>query len=300
MQTVRAMLVDAFTAEPMAGNAAGVVPDAGGLSVPQRRAIARELSVSDTAFLASSDVADYRAQYFTPEQEVDLCGHATVGAFAGLAQAGGLDPGTVEVETAVGRIEVTVADDGRVWTTQDDPTIRRVDVDRERVADALGIRPAALTELADELPVAVASTGLPWLAVPVAFLSQLGEADPDPEAVAGIADEFDAVGLYPYTFDTLDGDAHLHARGFAPGAGIAEDPATGTAAGATGAFLRHVGAFDGDMPEPLVIEQGHYVDQPGRVQVRARDRIRVGGHAVVTLDGDLAVPEIESEDILEV
>jgi len=300
MQTVRALLVDAFTVEPLAGNAAGVVPDASGLSVPQRQAIARELSVSETAFLGESDVADYRIQYFTPTQSVDLCGHATIGAFAGLAQAGGLDAGTYDVETAVGVIEVTVADDGTVWMTQDDPSIRRVDLDRERVAETLGVRPSALTDLADELPLAVASTGLRWLAVPVAYLSHLGDVDPDPDAVAALAESVDAVGLYPFTFDTLDGDAHLHARAFAPGAGVEEDPVTGTAAGAAGAFLRHVGAFDGDLPEELVIEQGHYVDQPGRVRVRARDRIQVGGRAVVTLDGELAVPEIEDEEILEV
>jgi PhzF family phenazine biosynthesis protein len=311
MQTVRTMLVDAFTDEPLAGNAAGVVPDAAGLSTAQRQAIARELSVSETAFLAEGDVADYRIQYFTPTQPVDLCGHATIGTFAGLAAIDALSPGAddasgadggsdpIAVETPVGVIEVTVEDDGTVWMTQDEPTIRRVDLDRGRLADALGLRRSAVTDLETELPIAVASTGLPWLLVPVAFLSQLGEADPDLDAVDEIATEVDAVGVYPFTFDTLERDAHVHARAFAPGAGVPEDPVTGTASGATGAFLRHVGAFDGDLPEELVVEQGHYVDRPGRVRVRATETVHVGGHGSLALDGELTVPEIEDEDIVE-
>ncbi|AGN02315.1 phenazine biosynthesis protein PhzF family [Salinarchaeum sp. Harcht-Bsk1] len=299
MQTVRTLLVDAFTDEPLSGNAAGVVPDAAGLSEPQRQAIARELSVSETAFLANGDGADYRIQYFTPTQPVDLCGHATIGTFAGLAATDAIGAGTVEVETPVGVLEVTVEDDGSVWMTQDDPTIRRVDLDRERLAAALGLRPSAVTDLESELPLAVSSTGLPWLLVPVAFLSQLGDADPDLDAVAEIADEVDAVGIYPFTFDTLEREAHVHARAFAPGAGVPEDPVTGTASGATGAFLRHVGAFDGDLPEELLIEQGHYVERPGTVRVRAGEKIRVGGNGALALDGELRVPEMESDDILE-
>ncbi|WP_248516544.1 PhzF family phenazine biosynthesis protein [Salinarchaeum laminariae] len=299
MHTARTLLVDAFTDEPLSGNAAGVVPDAAGLSTAQRQAIARELSVSETAFLAEGDIAEYRIQYFTPTQPVDLCGHATIGTFAGLAAIDELDPGTVEVETPVGVLEVTVEDDGAVWMTQDDPTIQKVDLDRDRIAAALGLRPSAVTDLETELPLAVSSTGLPWLLVPVAFLSQLGEVDPDLDAVAEIADEVDAVGIYAFTFDTLERDAHVHARAFAPGAGVAEDPVTGTAAGATGAFLRHVGAFDDDLPDEIVVEQGHYVDRPGRVQVRAGETIRVGGQAALALDGELTVPEIESDDILE-
>lgn len=300
MQTVRALLVDAFTDEALTGNAAGVVPEADGVTEAQRQAIARELSVSETAFLADSDVADYRIQYFTPTQPVDLCGHATIGAFAGLASIGALEPGTVSIDTPVGPLEVEVQADGQVWMTQEDPTVRRVDLDRTRVADALGLSRSAVTDLESELPLAVSSTGLPWLLVPVAFLSQLGDADPDAAAITALAAEVDAVGIYPFTFDTLSGAAHVHARAFAPGAGVPEDPVTGTAAGATGGFLRHVGAFDGDLPDELVIEQGHYVDRPGRVRVRAGERIRVGGDGVVAMDGELTVPPIEDEEIVEV
>ncbi|MFB6126398.1 MAG: PhzF family phenazine biosynthesis protein [Halolamina sp.] len=299
MDTRRTLLVDAFTDEPMAGNAAGVVPDAAGLDADQMQAVARELSVSETAFLLPDDDADRRVRYFTPTQEVDLCGHATVASHAALAADGVLDAGTHSLRTAVGVLEIELTEAGRVWMTQDEPTVRTVDLDYGRVGAALGVDPAAFTDIGADLPPAFATTGLPFLVVPVNFLERLGDADPDMDAVAALAAEYDAVGVYAFTFDTLEEASTLHARMFAPGAGVPEDPVTGTASGASGAYLRHVGAFDGELPDQMRFEQGHFVDRPGHVYVRVGDEVRVGGDAVVALDGELTVPPSADDDILE-
>jgi PhzF family phenazine biosynthesis protein len=90
METRRTLLIDAFAAEPLAGNAAGVVPDADGLDAERMQAIARELSASETAFLTpdADDEVDRRIRYFTPEQEVDLCGHATIASLVHLHAEG--------------------------------------------------------------------------------------------------------------------------------------------------------------------------------------------------------------------
>ena len=108
------------------------------------------------------------------------------------------------------------------------------------------------------------------------------------------------MGVYAFTFDALDADSTLHGRMFAPKEGVPEDPVTGTASGAAGAYVREYDAFD-SVPEEMVFEQGHFVDRPGRVRVRAADggAPTVGGTAVETLDGDLAVPEADDDDILE-
>lgn len=292
------LLVDAFTDEPLAGNAAGVVPEAEGLTEGQMQAIARELSVSETAFLTPSGPADREVRYFTPEREVDLCGHATVGAHAALHAEGELGAGEHTVETAVGVLDVEIAEDGTVWMTQNAPSVREVGLSHERIADALGVDAEPLVELADELPPAVASTGLPFLVVPATYLRVVGDADPDDEAVADLCRAVDAEGLYLFTFDTLESESTLHGRAFVPLAGIPEDPVTGTASGAVGGYLRRYEAFD-SMPEELRLEQGHYVDRPGLVRVRARDEITVGGSAVVSLEGELGVPGAEDDDILE-
>ncbi|AEH38504.1 PhzF family phenazine biosynthesis protein [Halopiger xanaduensis] len=300
METTRIVQVDAFTDEPLSGNPAGVVPDADGLSDDQMQSIAAEMAVSETAFLRSSDdpEADRRVSYFTPTQEVDLCGHATIGSFAHLHDEG-LEPGTTALETNVGVLEIEVGEDGTVWMTQDEPRIREVDVGYDRVADALGVSQAALEGASDDIPLAVSSTGLPFLIVPITYLSDLGDADPDMNAVEELADSVDATGIYLFTFDALGRDSTLHGRMFAPGAGVPEDPVTGTASGAVAAYLDRFGAFDDDFPEELRLEQGHYVDRPGLVRVRLENGVRVGGRGVTALDGTIAVPDDEEDEILE-
>jgi PhzF family phenazine biosynthesis protein len=299
METRRALLVDAFTSEPLSGNAAGLVPDAGGLGAAAMQAIARELNASETAFLTESEAADRRIRYFTPAQEVDLCGHATVASHAWLAEAGEIDAGTHSLETNVGVIEVTV-DDGMVWMTQDDAVVETVDVAYERVADALGADPATLRDVGADLPLATASTGLGFLVVPVNFLAALSGLEPDTGAIAALTEELDVTGVYAFSFDALDVDSTLHGRMFAPAAGVDEDPVTGTASGAVGAYLREVEAFDGELPEEMVLEQGHFVDRPGTVRVRARsDPVEVGGRAVTALDGSVVVPEFDDDEIIE-
>ena len=338
METRRTLLVDAFTDEPLAGNVAGVVPDATGLSDDRMGRIAAELGASETAFVTpaasdgddpagdedttdddpagdddttdddtTDDDPDHRIRYFTPTTEVDLCGHATVAAYATLFADGTIDAGEYTLRTNVGDLTIRVDDDGGVRMRQEPPGVTVVGpdtLDADRLGDALGIDPAALRDVGADLPVAVASTGLPFLVVPVNFLEHLGGASPDPDAIEAISDEFDVAGVYAFTFDTLDGESTLHGRAFAPAVGIDEDPVTGTASGAVGGYLRAVEAFDGDTPDELRFEQGHFVDRPGYVRVwvgDAGDPVTIGGDAVVSLDGDLRLPdEAGDDDILVV
>jgi trans-2,3-dihydro-3-hydroxyanthranilate isomerase len=300
-ETRRTLLVDAFADDPLAGNAAGVVPDADGLDAERMGKIARELAASETAFLfpdADSDV-DRRIRYFTPTQEVDLCGHATVASLAHLHDAGELDAGEGRLRTNAGVVDVAVTDDGVAWMGTGEPSVEVIDLDYERAGEALGIDPAAMRDVGADLPAAVATVGLPFLLVPVNFLERLGEAEPDMDAVEALAAEYGATGVYAFTFDALDADSTLHARMWAPGAGVPEDPVTGTASGACGAYLHAVDAFD-DPPGEMRFEQGHFVDRPGLVRVEVTDGdVRVGGRAVTALDGTLAVPPADDDDILE-
>jgi len=305
MNTRRACLVDAFTDEPLSGNAAGVVPDARGLTDAQMQAIARELGASETAFVADSADADRQIRFFTPTQEIDLCGHATIGAHGLLAADGTVEPGSYTVETNVGTLDIRLTDDRTVWMTQSRPELTEVDIEYDRLAAALGIDPATLIDVGADLPVARATTGLPFLIIPINFLSALGQISPDFAAIETLSAEHDVAGVYVFTFDTLSGDSSVHGRMFAPAAGVDEDPVTGTASGACGAYLESTEAFD-SFPDELVFEQGHFVDRGGLVRVRVdidergRKRVRVGGEAVTTLDGMLTVPDREDDEILEV
>ncbi|WP_049980647.1 PhzF family phenazine biosynthesis protein [Halolamina rubra] len=302
MESYRTLLVDAFTKEPLAGNAAGVVPDAAGLSEEQMQAIARELSVSETAFLLPSDEADRKVRYFTPTQEVDLCGHATVASHGALYDDGAIDAGSHTLETAVGVLDIQVTDTGAVWMTQNAPQVFEVDLAYADAADALGIDEAAFADVGADLPPAYASTGLPFLILPVNFLEHLSGMDPDMDAVEALADAHDCAGVYVFTFDAVgrSQDSTLHGRAFVPGLGVDEDPVTGTASGACGAYLDHFAAFDDEFPERMTFEQGHFLDRPGYVGVRVDGQtVQVGGDAIVSLDGSLTVPEYEDDEIIE-
>lgn len=299
MDTRRALLVDAFSTEPLAGNAAGLVPDAAGLSDEQMRAIARELNASETAFLFPSESAERRLRYFTPTGEIELCGHATVAAHAWLAEEGQIADGTQTVETNTGVIDVEL-DGETVWMTGEIADVTRIELAYDRVASALGIDPAALADIGADLPLATASAGLGFLVVPVNFLGALSGADPDSGEIAALTEELGVTGVYAFTFDALEERSTLHGRMFAPASGIDEDPVTGTASGAVGAYLREVEAFDGELPAEMVFEQGHFLDRPGRVRVRAvSDPVSVGGTAVTALDGTIAVPDLGGDDIIE-
>ncbi|WP_435064085.1 PhzF family phenazine biosynthesis protein [Halobaculum sp. EA56] len=312
-----AALVDAFTTDPLAGNVAGVVADAAGLDEDQMRAVARELGASETAFVRPSGEAERRLRYFSPTTEVDLCGHATVAAHARLFETGAIDAGTHSLETNVSVIEVEVTEEGRVWMTQNAPTVYEVEVDYDRLGDVLGVDDNAFRDVGADLPVAYATSGLPFLVVPVNFLEHLGDMDPDFGAVEALADEHDAAGVYAFTFDALDRESTLHGRCFVPGSGIDEDPVTGTASGACGAYLDHFAAFSGGdaseapgtpagpgestgTPEEMVFEQGHYVDRPGKVRVRATGaNPAVGGDAVTSFEGTVRVPASDDDEIIE-
>ncbi|MFC7098476.1 PhzF family phenazine biosynthesis protein [Halobaculum marinum] len=313
-----AALVDAFTTEPTAGNVAGVVPDAAGLDDDQLLSIAREFGASETAFVSPSTEADRRIRYFSPTTEVDLCGHATIAAHARLFETGAIEAGTHSLETNVGVMEVEVTEEGRVWMTQNAPTVYEVEVDYDRLGDVLGVTPEAFRDVGAELPVAYATSGLPFVVVPVNFLEHLGDMAPDFDAVEAFADEHDAAGVYAFTFDALGPESTVHGRCFVPGAGIDEDPVTGTASGACGAYLDHFAAFSGgdasdapgspagaggetDTPDEMVFEQGHYVDRPGTVRVRATGGApAVGGDAVTALEGTVRVPDSAEDEIIEV
>jgi PhzF family phenazine biosynthesis protein len=302
-ETRRALLVDAFAAEPLAGAPVGVLPDAAGLSDAQMAAVAGELNAPETVFVRPGDGDVVRRfRYVAPTGEVDRCERATVAACTHLfdEDAVGVDAdgGECVVGTAAGDVDVRATGDGTVWVTQPEPTVRRVEDApeggeasvRERIADALDV-PA--DRLLSDLPLAVGDAGAPFLLVPLDYLTTLRRADLGGSALADVCAAVDAVGVYAFTFDTLAADADVHGRAVVP-AGRGEEAATGSASAAVAAYLRSSGAF-GDVPEELVCEQGHVLGRPARVRVRL-DPLRVGGTAVTALDGEVRIPDAGDGD----
>lgn len=295
---------DVFTREPFGGNPVAVFPDAKGLSDDQLQQIAREMNLSETVFVfpPTDPAAVVRLRIFTPTQEIPFAGHPVVGTMHVLAQLGFIatpEPVTrVVQECNIGLFPVDLhVRDGqviRVVMTQPAPQFLETVEDTEdlyMVSSALGISKHAISDV--KWPLMVVSTGLPVLIVPVRTLTAVRSITPDASAIVNLCRRFGANGIMVFSTVTVESFATVHARMFAPSIGILEDPATGSAAGALGAYLVQNGVVDvGPMTE-ITIEQGYEIERPSRilVQVESDDdaiqTVKVGGQCVMVVEGTL-------------
>jgi len=301
MKHVRIYQMDAFTHIPFGGNPAGVVPNADGLTPEQMQKIAREMNCSETAFVLSTDTpgADVRVRFFTPTEEIDLCGHATISAFVVLGMEGRFGrkmPYTVVQETNVGLLPVTIStdDQGRVqaFMTQAAPAVKPCDLSREGAAELLGLQ---ADDIAADLPIGLAYTGLWDLFVPIRTLEAFTRMKPDLAAITELNKRLGVASTHCYSLETATEEAQLHTRDFSPAVGIPEDPATGTANGALGAFLLHHGVFTPKRERLcLTVEQGFEIDRRSFIAVEVDGEpnsprtVRVGGTAVPILKGTMS------------
>jgi trans-2,3-dihydro-3-hydroxyanthranilate isomerase len=290
--------VDVFASDPLTGNPLSLVPDADGLDEARMHSIAREFNQSETTFLLHPSLpgATVRLRSFTPiGAEVGGAGHNALGAWLWMEAAGrlppaGRDPGFwQEIAGQVLPVEV-ICQAGKpaaVWMDQSPPHFGGVVQDRVTLAAALGL---AKDDLAADEPAQVVSTGAGHLLVPARNREAVDRAVPDAARLAAVLRQAGGEGCYLYSPDPVDrvGGAVAYTRFFNPTMGIAEDPATGTAAGPLVARL----AAAGKIPEhtTVIVEQGYALGRPSRIQVSAAgQRIRVGGSGLVVAEGTLAV-----------
>ncbi len=298
MKKYRVFQVDSFTREKLAGNPAGVVLDADGLSDEMMRRIAREMNNSETAFLfPGGEGYDVHVRFFTPTREVPICGHATVAAHYVRALEGNLGSVRVLQKTGAGILPVDITqEDGdyRIAMTQG-----KIEIGLPlpagtvgRIADALGVPLAGLNE---SCPVAVASTGHSKVMVGIRDVAALHRLSPDMAALSRISGEIGCNGYYVFTLHPGE-DVLVHGRMFAPAIGIQEDPVTGNANGPLGAYLVRNGVVNpGDGTFSFAVVQGEAMKRPGRmvVEVDVKDGepvlVRIVGEAVVAFSTELEI-----------
>ena len=252
--------VGAFTTTPFAGNPCAVIPDAQGLDEATMQAIAREMNLSETAFVLPSAEADFKCRYFTPAEEVPLAGHPTIATVHALGELGRI-PADAVAPVAV-RLELAVA--LRVPST----SVRR------------------------DLPVQVVSTGTPQLMIPLESLTALRQARPDAARLGELRTKAGFFSVHAFTTETVEAGSSAHSRhwGFHE-SGLFEDPVTGSASGGMVCYLLHYGVLE---PGTYRLEQGDQVQRPGRVQAEVgydgEGRIappKIGGQAVTVMRGTI-------------
>lgn len=296
--------VDVFTDRPFAGNPLCVVPDARGLTPEQMQAIAQEMNLSETTFVLppTDPKADYWMRIFTPAKEIPFAGHPSIGTAFVMASQGRIllrEPVTrIHQQVGIGTlpldIEATHRQPSRIVMTQGAPAFGGAIRDVAPVAEVLGIRPDVLA--ASPLPIQAVSTELFHLMVPLPDLGALAALKPNPPALERVLIAAGALGCYPFTLETGTPEVAARARMFAPGAGVSEDPATGSAVGPLGAYLAVHGALPRER-RTLVVEQGVEMGRPSRMWVEIeRDAtgmpvaVRVGGSAVPVVSGTIHLP----------
>jgi len=293
--------VDVFTDTPLTGNPLAVFPRAAGLSAVEMVAIAREMNLSETTFVfpATSPSANYRNRIFTPGGEIPFAGHPSIGT-AYVAAMEGLVPhpdgsSVVYQELEIGVLPLELVCEGgqvkKVVMTQGEPVLGTRMKSVEPLAKALQVpvRDIGVKGLAPQ----VAATGIASLQVPCRSLDVVKKLNPDGRALQKVLSKFgEKIVCYAFALEAETPGAHVHARGFVPELGI-EDPATGSAAGACGAYL----AAYGKLPAPtFVIEQGIEVHRASRIEVSVETEdgkpkvVRVGGQSVPIIRGNLRLP----------
>ena len=276
----RYTLLDVFTSTRFTGNPLAVVHDADGVPDELMHAFARETRLSETSFVQSpsTDGADYRNRIWMPAGEIPFAGHPSLGVAAAVARAWSEGSVTYTQETRAGLQPIDVDVDGGVTHVSmlQEPAVFGEELDAGEVLGTLGLEEQ---DAHPELPCQVVSTGLQHVIAPVGDVAALARVWRDPDRVAALLTAHAATCLYLVAADPEEATAR--ARSFFAAAEPGEDPATGSAAGPLCAYLsERTGTIR------VTVTQGVEMGRPSRLECRLEgDRVRVGGDAVVVLDG---------------
>ena len=296
--------LDVFTDRQFEGNQLAVYWDGRGLDAATMQRIAREMNFSETTFILprERDDTDVRMRIFTPGAELPMAGHPTIGSTFALAHLGTIAPARDAFVFGLGvgptRVELSWENGALsfAWMDQRPPETRQPIVSSELVARAAGVDHAAFARTG--LPLEEITCGVPYLLLPLATRADVDAAEPDLASLKALKSAFasDHTAVLLFTTEATEPGVTAYSRMFAPGLGVPEDPATGSAAGPLGCYLVSHGLVKGDASRRMVNWQGVRMGRPSRIHIAiASDaagtitRVQVGGQSVLVAEGKLTL-----------
>ena len=295
MPTYPFMQIDAFTDHAFGGNPCAVFFEADDLDGPTMLAIAREMNLSESAFVRRSAVADFGARYFTPAEEIPMAGHPTIATVFALVESGRLALNgahtAISLELPVGPlpIDIYAAPDGRVERivmSQKKPQF----LDILKANEVMPVFGLSEDDILPGQPLQIVSTGTPQLMVPLRKQAALRRVQVDHAAYYRLREQAGFFSPHLFCLQGITEAGRTFARHFGVPPDTFEDPFTGSATGGMAAYLWRYGLID----EPTFIaEQGHWMNRPGQAFVEvvgppdAIETVKVGGNAVAVLRGEL-------------
>ena len=236
------------------GNEAGVVLGADLLNDKEMLKIASDVGFSETAFVSKSEVADYKVRFFTPIEEVSLCGHATIATFNLLRDEGLIKPGIYSQETKAGVLKLDVKEN-IVFMEQNNPIYGQI------------IEPVEVSNCFynDEyvnmkLPIVILSTGMREIFLPINSVKKLNNLTPNIEEIIKLSNKYNVIGIHAFSVTKDEVDAY--GRNFAPIVGIDEESATGTSNGALGCYLNK---YVNTSKKEFILRQGYSMNKPSEI-----------------------------------
>lgn len=265
-------IASAFCKEGLGGNKAGVVLYEDKLTQENKKEIAKKLGYAETAFITDSKVADFKIEYFTPAEEVPLCGHATIASFGVLNYLNKLNKNSYTIETKSGILEVNIEDD-LIFMEQNVPAFYEK-IEYQELIDCFDIDCIKV-----DSPIRIVSTGLRDILVPIKNIEILNKLNPNFDYITNISRKYDVVGMHLYACESNS----IICRNFAPLYDVDEEAATGTSNCALAGLLF---MKCGVKKDEYVFQQGYSLNSPSVIKVKIYspngeriEKIYVGGNS---------------------
>jgi PhzF family phenazine biosynthesis protein len=260
-------VVNAFIDGVQGGNPAGVVLDADNLTQQQKMHIAQKVGLSETAFVSSSKVADFKLDFFTPIRQIAHCGHATIAVFSYLAQSGRIKAGWLSKETIDGNRKILIKDD-LAYMEQLAPKFENVEQYHSDIFASMNLAKEDVT-----FTPKLVNTGNSFIVLGVRNAQVLAQLKTNNKLIESLSEQLDLIGFYIFTTETKHPESDVATRMFAPRYGITEEAATGMAAGPLACYLHQQMGINKDT---FNIEQGNFMTPPSASLINVSLEIKNG------------------------